>query len=104
MKFDWEQIFAEGENDRVEFKRSLSGEKEIFETIGAFLNHKGGMIIVGYDEKKSEIAGCCSSRRVLRDRGLVFSLDSRQPEYLRTQASTYRTGAQDRYHPSNRRL
>ena len=42
MKFDWEQIFAEGENDRVEFKRSLSGEKEIFETIGAFLNHKGG--------------------------------------------------------------
>jgi predicted HTH transcriptional regulator len=55
MKFDWEQIFAEGENDRVEFKRSLSGEKEIFETIGAFLNHKGGMIIVGYDEKKSEI-------------------------------------------------
>ena len=55
MKFDWEQIFAEGENDRIEFKRSLSGEKEIFETIGSFLNHKGGMIIVGYDEKKSEI-------------------------------------------------
>jgi len=55
MNFDWEQIFAKGENDRVEFKRSLSGEKEIIETIGAFLNHKGGMIIVGYDEKKSEI-------------------------------------------------
>ena len=55
MKFDWEQIFAKGENDRIEFKKSLSGEKEIFETIGAFLNHKGGMIIVGYDEKKSGI-------------------------------------------------
>jgi ATP-dependent DNA helicase RecG len=55
MKFDWEQIFAKGENDRVEFKISLSGEKEIIETIGAFLNHKGGTIIVGYDEKKSEI-------------------------------------------------
>lgn len=54
MKLDWEQIFAQGENDRVEFKRSLSGEKEIMETIGAFLNHKGGMIIVGYDEKKSD--------------------------------------------------
>ena len=54
MIYDWEQIFAQGENDRVEFKRSLSGEKEIIETIGAFLNHKGGMIIVGYDEKKSE--------------------------------------------------
>ncbi|HLP61394.1 MAG TPA: ATP-binding protein [Candidatus Deferrimicrobium sp.] len=55
MTYDWEQIFAQGENDRVEFKRSLSGEKEIIETIGAFLNHKGGMIIVGYDEKKSEM-------------------------------------------------
>jgi ATP-dependent DNA helicase RecG len=55
MTFDWEQIFAKGENDRVEFKKSLSGEKEIIETIGAFLNHKGGIIIVGYDEKKSEI-------------------------------------------------
>ncbi|MDQ1353877.1 MAG: Winged helix-turn-helix transcriptional regulator [Acidobacteriota bacterium] len=52
---DWEQIFAQGENDRVEFKKTFSGEKEIIETIGAFLNHKGGMIIIGYDEKKSEI-------------------------------------------------
>ncbi len=55
MKYDWEQIFAKGENDCVEFKKTLSGEKEIIETIGAFLNHKGGMIIVGYDEKKAEI-------------------------------------------------
>lgn len=55
MKLDWEQIFAQGENDRIEFKKTLSGEKEIIETIGAFLNHKGGMIIIGYDEKKSEI-------------------------------------------------
>lgn len=23
MKFDWEQIFAKGENDRIEFKKSL---------------------------------------------------------------------------------
>ena len=31
MKFDWEQIFAQGENDRVEFKKSLSGDREIFD-------------------------------------------------------------------------
>ncbi|MCU0290321.1 MAG: ATP-binding protein [Acidobacteria bacterium] len=49
MAYDWGQIFAQGESDRLEFKRSLSGEKEIIETIGAFLNHKGGMIIVGND-------------------------------------------------------
>jgi ATP-dependent DNA helicase RecG len=55
MKLDPEQLFARGENDRVEFKRSLAEEKEIIETIGAFLNHKGGTIIVGYDEKKKEV-------------------------------------------------
>jgi ATP-dependent DNA helicase RecG len=52
---DLEEIFAKGENDHVEFKRSLAEEKEIIETIGAFLNHKGGLIIVGYDEKKRNI-------------------------------------------------
>jgi len=50
-----EEIFAKGENDHVEFKRSLAEEKEIIETISAFLNHKGGLIIVGYDEKKKNI-------------------------------------------------
>jgi ATP-dependent DNA helicase RecG len=55
MRFDLEKIFANGENDRVEFKRSLAEEKEIIETIGAFLNHKGGTIFVGYDEKKAEV-------------------------------------------------
>jgi ATP-dependent DNA helicase RecG len=55
MRFDLDTIFENGENDRVEFKRSFSEEKEIIETIGAFLNHKGGTIIVGYDEKKSRV-------------------------------------------------
>ncbi len=52
---DLEEIFAKGENDHVEFKRSLAEEKEIIETISAFLNHKGGLIIVGYDEKKRDV-------------------------------------------------
>ncbi|UCH94862.1 MAG: winged helix-turn-helix transcriptional regulator [Candidatus Aminicenantes bacterium] len=52
---DLEEIFAKGENDHVEFKRSLAEEKEIIETIGAFLNHRGGLIIVGYDEKKRDV-------------------------------------------------
>jgi ATP-dependent DNA helicase RecG len=52
---DLEEIFAKGENDHVEFKRSLAEEKEIIETIGAFLNHKGGLIIVGFDEKKRDV-------------------------------------------------
>lgn len=55
MIFDLEQIIAKGENERVEFKRSLAEEREIIETIGAFLNHQGGLIIVGYDEKKKRV-------------------------------------------------
>ena len=55
MPFDLANIFAAGENDRVEFKKSLAEEKGIIETIGAFLNHKGGTIFVGYDEKKAEV-------------------------------------------------
>jgi ATP-dependent DNA helicase RecG len=55
MNFDLEKIIANGENDRVEFKRSLAEEREIIETIGAFLNHHGGVIIVGYDEKKKRV-------------------------------------------------
>lgn len=43
MFFDLEKIFAHGENDRIEFKTSLAEEKDIIETIGAFLNHKGWM-------------------------------------------------------------
>jgi ATP-dependent DNA helicase RecG len=55
MSFELEKIFEKGENDRVEFKKSFSEEREIIETIGAFLNHKGGIIIVGYDERKSAV-------------------------------------------------
>ncbi|MCP5051175.1 MAG: winged helix-turn-helix transcriptional regulator [bacterium] len=55
MTFDFEQLFANGENDRVEFKKSLGEEKEIVETIGAFLNHRGGIIIVGFDDRKKRV-------------------------------------------------
>ena len=54
MPFDLEKIFARGENERVEFKKSLAEEKGILETIGAFLNHKGGTIFIGYDDLISE--------------------------------------------------
>ncbi|MGE5343487.1 MAG: ATP-binding protein [Candidatus Omnitrophota bacterium] len=55
MNLDLKEILAKGENDRVEFKKSFSEEKEIIETIGAFLNHKGGIVVIGYDEQKGNI-------------------------------------------------
>lgn len=48
------KIIERGENHSVEFKTSFL--KDIFETIVAFSNSKGGKIIVGCNDKK-EIVG-----------------------------------------------
>ena len=37
------EVIKSGGSETVEFKESLSEEKEIFETICAFLNSKGGL-------------------------------------------------------------
>jgi hypothetical protein len=39
MKFDWEQIFAKGENDRIEFKKSLlKKNSEVFTLLSLIEN------------------------------------------------------------------
>lgn len=44
------KLIAGGESQRVEFKRSLSERKEILETVCAFSNSEGGVILVGVDD------------------------------------------------------
>jgi len=44
---DLKDLIHKGESDTVEFKKSVSEWKEIVETISAFSNTKGGVIIVG---------------------------------------------------------
>lgn len=46
-----EELINKGEGDTLEFKESLKEEKEILETICAFLNSKGGTILVGVDDR-----------------------------------------------------
>ncbi len=45
------EIIRKGESEDVEFKKSLSEMKEILETVCAFLNTKGGTILIGVDDK-----------------------------------------------------
>ena len=45
-------LIKSGESETVEFKKSTGEWKEIIETISAFANTKGGIILVGIDKKK----------------------------------------------------
>lgn len=59
---DWKKIIDNGENDKVEFKSSLRWdyyqskpnkalEKVIAKTISAFLNSRGGVLLIGVDDE-----------------------------------------------------
>ena len=49
-------LVDKGESDRIEFKKSTTQIKPAFETLCAFLNGAGGIILFGVTD--SEI-GCC---------------------------------------------
>ncbi|HEC91532.1 MAG TPA: hypothetical protein ENI51_00820 [Candidatus Atribacteria bacterium] len=55
-----------GESETVEFKKSTGEWKEIVETISAFANKKGGVILVGVDEKK-EVCGVSIGKGTIED-------------------------------------
>jgi len=61
-----EDIIKKGESETVEFKRSLAETREIIETVCAFANTKGGVIIVGIDDK-GEIKGVSIGKRTIED-------------------------------------
>ena len=59
-------ILRRGEGERLEFKRSLSESREILETICAFANAKGGLILIGVDDN-GEPVGVEVGRRTLEN-------------------------------------
>ncbi|MGC8812716.1 MAG: helix-turn-helix domain-containing protein [Candidatus Aenigmatarchaeota archaeon] len=48
-----ESIIEEGENEHVEFKKEISNTKEFVESIVAFANKKGGIVLLGVDDNCS---------------------------------------------------
>ncbi len=58
------EILAEGESETVEFKRSF--DKETLETVSAFANTKGGLIVIGVS-RQGRIQGVVIGRETLRD-------------------------------------
>lgn len=47
---DLKEIIISGESETIEFKSSLSEIKQILETLSAFSNGKGGIVLVGIDD------------------------------------------------------
>ncbi len=66
MKHNLKILLNTLENDNIEFKESLSLWKEIIETVSAFSNHKGGIILIGVKDNGS-IIGLTIGKSTIED-------------------------------------
>ena len=60
------ELISKGESETLEFKKSLSEWKEIIETISAFSNTKGGIILIGVDDRR-KVHGLLIGRGTIED-------------------------------------
>ena len=60
------QLIESGESETLEFKKSTGEWKEIIETISAFANTRGGIILIGIDEEK-RICGVSIGKGTIED-------------------------------------
>lgn len=56
-------ILANGENEKIEFKKSIRNFEILGKLISAFANTNGGIIIIGYDEQSQNIVGVSEKDR-----------------------------------------
>jgi len=57
------KLIAEGENSKVEFKRKFTTYEKIARELIAFVNSKGGMIMIGVDDN-GEVVGVNSEKEI----------------------------------------
>ena len=50
-------IIAGGENSRVQLKENITNHTSVAQEIVAFANSKGGMVIIGVNDKTGDITG-----------------------------------------------
>jgi ATP-dependent DNA helicase RecG len=60
------KLINSGESETVEFKKSTGEWKEIIETLSAFANTRGGIILVGIDKKK-KVCGVSVGKGTIED-------------------------------------
>ena len=60
------EYISQGESEAIEFKESLSEWKEIINTISAFSNTKGGVILVGINDC-GKISGVITGKSTFED-------------------------------------
>ena len=63
---DLKKLISQGESETLEFKKSVGEWKEIVQTTSAFVNTKGGIIIVGINSE-SEVTGTQIGKRTIED-------------------------------------
>lgn len=65
---DIHRYIKTGESQYVEFKRAEHKfPKSVLETICAFSNSNGGVLLLGIDEDKGEIAGVTDSKKIISE-------------------------------------
>ena len=63
---DLKKLIAKGESESLEFKKSLQLKEEIGESICAFSNSRGGILLIGVHDEK-EIKGIQTGKRTIID-------------------------------------
>ena len=80
MSKELEELIEEGESQNIEFKDSLRLKKEIGETISAFSNTRGGIILIGISDL-GEVIGVEVGKRTLEDLANYLKINTDPPMY-----------------------
>jgi ATP-dependent DNA helicase RecG len=80
MDLDTAKMISDGESEKVEFKPSLSQKDKIMESVSAFSNTSGGIILIGVSDQ-GEVINVDIGRRTLEDLAGYIKRNSDPPVY-----------------------